>query len=88
MDIACSYCQIPINVKKDTWFYIHEPGKPDTSAHQRCYDEFAPRWGRARPGERGREVGGKVPVGPAARSRPPRPAHTILSTPRRSRSTA
>lgn len=37
MDIACSYCQIPINVKKDTWFYIHEPGKPDTSAHQRCY---------------------------------------------------
>ena len=34
MDIACSYCQIPINAKKDTWFYIHEPGKPDTSAHQ------------------------------------------------------
>jgi hypothetical protein len=42
MDIACSYCQIPINAKKDTWFYIHEPGKPDTSAHQRCYDENRP----------------------------------------------
>jgi hypothetical protein len=42
MDIACSYCQIPINAKKDTWFYIHEPGKPDTSAHQRCYDEQRP----------------------------------------------
>ena len=42
MDIACSYCQIPINAKKDIWFYIHEPGKPDTSAHQRCYDEKRP----------------------------------------------
>jgi hypothetical protein len=43
--------------------------------------------GRGR-GKGAGKVGGKVPVSPAARSRPPRRTHAILSTPRRSRSTA